>query len=178
MISPDVIIPLNIQNTIQLEFRLETLKNVFFIFVRFTKLRKKIISRVPPKSQIEIKLLPPMTVFLKLFDIEICSCKIDKFNNFLLKILIFFAQFSQFVFVSRTTLESPERTLGNTALRTVKKLLGGIMRIDLKKIHHNIFCIENRWPKVIKIKPKGRSNLFVTSKSLLQSTYYFFAEDL
>jgi hypothetical protein len=57
MISPDVIIPLNIHNTIQLEFRLETLKNVFFIFVRFTKLRKKIISRVPPKSQIERKLL-------------------------------------------------------------------------------------------------------------------------
>jgi nitrate reductase gamma subunit len=38
MILTDVIIPLTIQNIPQLEFTLETLKNVFFILVRFTKL--------------------------------------------------------------------------------------------------------------------------------------------
>jgi hypothetical protein len=39
MILPDVIIPLNIGNTNQLEFfSLETLKNVFFILVMFTKI--------------------------------------------------------------------------------------------------------------------------------------------
>jgi hypothetical protein len=37
MILPDVIIRLTIQNIPQLEFKLETLKNVFFISVRFTK---------------------------------------------------------------------------------------------------------------------------------------------
>ncbi len=44
MILPDVIIPLTIQNVPQLEFRLETLKNVFFILVRFTKEKCKEIE--------------------------------------------------------------------------------------------------------------------------------------
>ena len=46
MISPDVIIPLTIQNIPQLEFRLETLKNVFFISVRITKKGKPKLVKI------------------------------------------------------------------------------------------------------------------------------------